>query len=204
MGRPIFTHQGNLKKGKIVERPNRFTLIVEIDSGPERVYLANPGALRTVIEQRREVLCEPTAGENRKTEFNAFAIQADGVYVTVNSAFASTIFSKVLEKGHLSGFARYTVTSSEPPLPDHGRTDFLLKNEEDGTPAYVEVKSCTHVENGIAKFPDRPTERGRRYLKSLTKLARKKWKVTSFLWSRGRTRGSFSPSGKWIQNLPTF
>jgi sugar fermentation stimulation protein A len=45
----------------------------------------------------------------------------------------------------------------------------LKKNQ---TIAYVEIKSCTHVENGVAKFPDRPTERGRRHLKKLIKLAR--------------------------------
>jgi sugar fermentation stimulation protein A len=35
------------------------------------------------------------------------------------------------------------------------------------------LKSCTHVENGVAKFPDRPTERGRRHLAILSRLAEK-------------------------------
>ena len=40
----------------------------------------------------------------------------------------------------------------------------------DGDTAYVEVKSCTHLEDGTAKFPDRQTERDRRHLQSLEKL----------------------------------
>lgn len=170
MKKLLLKYEADLKKGKIVERPNRFTLIVRMDHSRERVYLSNPGALSTVIVPGREVLYEPARGRNRKTDYNAFAIGVDDIYVTVSSIFANEIFSKVLEGGFLSEFENFSIIFREPPLPDQGRTDFLLENEVSGDRAYVEVKSCTHVENAIAKFPDRPTERGRRHLKSLAKL----------------------------------
>lgn len=171
MKRLVFAHSGRLKEGKIVERPNRFTLLAQMNSNLAKVYLANTGALSTVVSQGNEILCEPAEGKNRKTDFDAFAIRADGIYVTVNSNFANTIFHKTLEKSYLSEFEDYHMISREPPLPDHGRADFLL--EKKGEKAYVEVKSCTHVEESVAKFPDRPTERGRRHLRSLKSLAKK-------------------------------
>lgn len=170
MRKQILTVEKDLKKGRIVERLNRFILRVEFDSGFEKIYLANPGALSTVIAPGREVLCEPANGQNRKTKYNAFAIETDDIYVTVKSTFANRIFSRILKKKLLKRFRKYSSISREPPFPTEGRADFLLENENDGSRGYAEIKSCTHVEKGIAKFPDRPTKRGRRHLKTLTKL----------------------------------
>lgn len=127
MKRLVFVHSGRLKEGKIVERPNRFTLLAQMNSNLARVYLANTGALSTVVSQGNEILCEPAEGKNRKTDFDAFAIRAEGVYVTVNSNFANTIFHKTLEKDYLSEFEDYHVISREPPLPDHGEQIFCLR-----------------------------------------------------------------------------
>lgn len=189
----IFTHEGSLEKGKIVERINRFTLTVEFDSGLEKVYLGNPGALSTVIAPESVILCEPVSGENRKTDYNAFAIKVDDFYVTVHSTFANSIFFEVFEKGFLSDFRPYDLVSREPALPDHGRADFLLENEETGGQAYVEIKSCTHVEGGVAKFPDRPTERGKRHLRSLGDLVEKDYESYVFFVVQRPDAEEFQP-----------
>lgn len=175
MGERILTVSNSLEKGEIIERPNRFTLIVKLGGSSEKVYLANPGALSTVIGEGKEVLCQPAHGENRKTNYDAFAIKTDNIYVTVKSIFANRIFSKILEKNLLENFKEYSIISKEPELPDEGRSDFLVKNEKQNVKGFIEVKSCTHVEKGIAKFPDRPTKRGRRHLRSLTKLIGEGW-----------------------------
>ncbi|MCD6248020.1 MAG: DNA/RNA nuclease SfsA [Hadesarchaea archaeon] len=158
-----------LKRGEIVDRPNRFVLRVRVNSSIERVYLPNPGRLSTIMAPGREVLCEPAAGR-RKTDFTAFAIRLDKFYVTVNSSLANTIFSAAIDKGFLGEFRDCAISSREHPVPDYGRIDFVLRDAEN-EPIYVEVKSCTHVEEGTAKFPDRPTERGRRHLRILSRLA---------------------------------
>ena len=53
----------------------------------------------------------------------------------------------------------------------HGnhRFDFLMKDKS-GDPFYLEVKSVTYVENGIAKFPDAVTDRGKRHAQALQAL----------------------------------
>ncbi len=159
-----------LKKGEIIDRPNRFILKVEFEDGKKKVYLANPGALTTVLSPGRIVLCKKVAKEDRKTGYDAFAIKVDDIYVTVKSVFANSVFSKILKKGLIERFEKYSLISQEPTLPDQGRADFLLGEISSGKRGFVEVKSCTHVENGIAKFPDSPTKRGRRHLRSLIGL----------------------------------
>jgi len=55
---------------------------------------------------------------------------------------------------------------------DRRQLDFQLVNEADGRIRYVEVKSCTLVRDGVALFPDAPTERGRRHVEELMRMRR--------------------------------
>lgn len=165
----ILKYPGELRKGTIIDRPNRFTLLVRINSKLEKIYLPNPGKLSTVLSPGREILCEPSSGKGRKTRFSAFAVHVGKFYVTVNSAFANRIFFAALKMGALKEFRGHTIAERELRFA-LGRIDFVLRTPV-GKRVYVEVKSCTHVENGVAKFPDRPTERGRRHLTILSKLA---------------------------------
>jgi sugar fermentation stimulation protein A len=169
--KPLLNHPAEFRRGRIVDRPSRFTLRVEIGSKTYKAYLANPGKLSTVIAPGREVLCEPTDGEKRKNGLRAFAVKVKNFYVTVNSAFANEIFSAALKRKALREFLGHEIAECERRLTN-GRIDFVLR-EPSGRQVYVEIKSCTHVERGVAKFPDRPTERGRRHLMLLINLARK-------------------------------
>jgi len=64
--------------------------------------------------------------------------------------------------------------SSITPEPRIGksRLDFLLE-KKNGKKIWVEVKGCTLAIDGMALFPDAPTERGRRHIEFLIKLKKK-------------------------------
>lgn len=53
----------------------------------------------------------------------------------------------------------------------HGDSRFDLAFEEDGIPAFMEVKGVTLEADGVARFPDAPTERGVKHLRELTRMA---------------------------------
>lgn len=166
---PLLTFEEPLVTGRIVDRPNRFVVRVRFDEAPERVHLADPGALEGVLEPGREILCSPAADPDRTTDYDAVAVRVGDVHVSVRTALANDLFERALGRDALPSFEGYALRAREPPLPDHGRTDFRLETPN-GDDAYVEVKSSTHVEDGVARFPDRQTERGRRHLRSLRAL----------------------------------
>ncbi|MFP4005343.1 MAG: DNA/RNA nuclease SfsA [Candidatus Hadarchaeia archaeon] len=160
-----------LKEGTILDRKNRFIVRGEIDSKKKEIYLPNSGELSTVLSPGRKILSRKVKKASRKTKFTALAIEISDFFVTVDSRLANEIFKEIIKRSLISKFKKTEIAEEEPSFPEHGRADFLLKQKENETDLYVEVKSCTHVENGTAKFPDRPTKRGRRHLKSLMKLA---------------------------------
>ena len=177
MAEPLYTHDGELVTGTVVDRPNRFVLRVRFDDAdgsandadPERVFLGDPGELAGIVEPGAEVLCSPVDDDERSTDYDAVAADVGGTYVSLRAALANDLFARALERD-LVDVPPHSSVVREPDLPDHGRTDVRL-DDEDGRPrAYVEVKSCTYVEDGRARFPDRPTERGRRHLRSLRDL----------------------------------
>lgn len=183
------THEEPLVEGTVVARPNRFVLEVEFGDGPERAFLADPGELAFLSPGSR-VLCSAVDDPDRTTDHDAIAGRAEDCWVSLRAALANSLFAAALDRDALPAFAGYDVLETEPRLPDHGRSDFVLAPpdghgvdgggvdddrgmHDDGdhtTGAYVEVKSCTHAEHGVGKFPDRPTERGRRHLAGLQSL----------------------------------
>lgn len=166
---PLLTVEDDLVRGTVADRPNRFVVRVRFGDAPERVYLGDPGALENILEPGREILCSPVDDPERATAYDAIAVLVDDTYVSVRPALANDLFERVLARDAVPAFDGYSLREREPQLPDHGRTDFLLGGP-DGDTVYVEVKSSTHVEDGVAKFPDRQTERGRRHLESLAAL----------------------------------
>ena len=49
----------------------------------------------------------------------------------------------------------------------HSRVDLMLRDDTLGT-CHVEIKNCTMVRDGIARFPDAVTTRGLKHLHELT------------------------------------
>ncbi|MFD1586504.1 DNA/RNA nuclease SfsA [Halorientalis brevis] len=166
---PLVTYEDALVAGTIVDRPNRFVVRVRFDDEPERAFLGDPGALENILEPGAEVLCTPVDDPERATDHDAIAVRVDDTYVSVRAALANDLFEQLLVRDALPAFEGYSLVKREPQLPDHGRADFRLETPT-GADVYVEVKSSTHVDDGVAKFPDRQTERGRRHLRSLAAL----------------------------------
>jgi len=168
MGSVLHRYDEPLVEGRLVERQNRFVLTVEIDGEHRDVFLDETGRLTTVLVDDATVYCLPADDPDRSTDFTAVAVDNGDVTISVRAAMANDLFVAALNADLLPAFADATVQRQEPALPDHGRTDVLL--EQDEADHYVEVKAVTHVEDGIGKFPDAPSERAVRHLNGLQAL----------------------------------
>lgn len=161
--------EGEFRRGHILDRPNRFVLEVEFEDGTtEPVYISNTGSWN-VTKSGRPIIARAAQSADRKTEYDALFVKADTVWVSIDATFPNRSVRLALEHDALPLFQGYQILEAEPSLPSGGRADFSLQGPE-GQAVMLEVKSCTVVEEGIAKFPDRPTARGRRHLEELMTL----------------------------------
>jgi sugar fermentation stimulation protein A len=102
----------------------------------------------------------------RKTPYDVKLVRYAGVWVSVDARLPNPLFAEAFSAGLLPGFEGYTRLQAEVALED-SRIDFLLTGPAGR--CWVEAKSVTLVEDGIARFPDAPTERGRRHLRAMVR-----------------------------------
>lgn len=154
--------------GILQSRSNRFVVEVELDDGRSiEAYFPNTGG-KNLTTGGESVLVRHVADPDRRTDFDVVFVR-DGVWVSAIATMANRVFETAVSQGLLPWASQHEIRRTEPPLPDGGRADFELRRP-DGTTELLEVKSCTLVEHGIAKFPDAPTERGRRHVRTLQAL----------------------------------
>ena len=163
--------EGPLISGKFVERPNRFITMVEVDGKIVRSHLPDPGRLKELLLSGADLLLRraPKKSE-RKTKYSTVMVRHQGQLISLVSALPNRFVKESLQRGDLPMFKEFQYVRSEISHGNH-RFDFLLKDKNE-KPFYLEVKSVTYVENGLAKFPDAITARGTRHAEALSVLVK--------------------------------
>ena len=150
--------------GRFVDRPNRFVAYVETTEGVQTVHVKNTGRCRELLIPGAAVYLERSANPNRKTAFDLIAVRKGERLINMDSQAPNKVFAE-WAAGHLPEGA---VLRSEYAW-DSSRLDFCIQAED--TLHLVEVKGVTLEENGAARFPDAPTERGVKHLRALQQAA---------------------------------
>ena len=154
----------DLVEGVFIERLNRFAAMVEINGKREMVHVANSGRMRELFVPGYRLLLKPRPGEHRKTKFDLALVDMGFGLASADARLPNALVREALDGGRLPQFADYPHVRPESTFGD-SRLDFLL--EGPAGKCYLETKSVTLVVNGVGLFPDAPTSRGVKHLKSL-------------------------------------
>lgn len=142
-------------------------------------HLPDPGRLEELLVPGARMGLRPEPpSPTRKTRWTAILVEAPrdrpegkpgpdgrGGWVSVDTAMPNRLVRRALTVGSLEELAGWTLVRHEIPWRD-SRLDFLLE-DSGGRRLYVEAKSVTLVEDGVALFPDAVTARGARHLEEL-------------------------------------
>jgi sugar fermentation stimulation protein A len=155
---------GPLRAARFLRRDNRFRVTVQMDGQTVMAHLPNSGRLSELLTPGRELRLASMPYAHRKTLYDLKLVRYAGVWVSVDARLPNPLFAEAFRAGSLPGFEGYKRLQAEVTLGD-SRIDFLLIGLTQH--CWVETKSVTLVEEGIARFPDAPTLRGRRHLATL-------------------------------------
>lgn len=153
-----------LLEARFIERPNRFLSRVELDGKVVDSHVPDPGRLQELLLPGARVLVEPKSGSQRKTKYATVMVYAGDELISINSQLPNRFTRFLLDRQAIPEFAGWRVKKQEYPLGS-SRFDFLLERGREQK--LLEVKSVTLVEDGVARFPDAVTERGRRHVEHL-------------------------------------
>jgi len=182
-------------RGTFISRPNRFLAQVWIDGESHTVHVKNTGRCKELLVPGAEVILEyhPDAKAlGRKTQYSLVAVYKNvdvvtnlagqehvrmaecrssnsapcRILVNMDSQAPNQVAREWLEQGGFEQATGLKVSAVRREVT-YGQSRFDLAFLADGKPSFMEVKGVTLEEDGVARFPDAPTERGVKHLKEL-------------------------------------
>ncbi len=160
-----------LHPGVLRQRYKRFLADVELADGRlVTAHCADPGRLPGLAVPGAAVWLSHHEDPKRKLAWTLELIAQGETLVAVNSQNPNRIAREGFEAGRFDFAAGWTELLREPRIENGTRLDFMLAYA-DRPPLFVEVKGITWKRDGLAVFPDAPTVRGRRHLRTLERLA---------------------------------
>ena len=164
-------------QGNFISRPNRFIAEVEVAGVRTKAHVKNTGRLGELLLPGTRVYLEDFEGNmrGRKMRYSLIGVLKnvrDGVMqLNIDSQAPNKVVKEALAEGKikLPGLSELVLIKPEASYGE-SRLDFYVK-DCDGKEGYIEVKGVTLETDGIASFPDAPTERGIKHLNELKGLA---------------------------------
>ena len=153
-----------LVEAKFIVRLNRFAAMMEVNGQQVMVHLANSGRLGELLVPGYRMLLKPVIGEHRKTQFDLALVDLGSNLCSADARLPNPLLAEALEEGRVAEFRDYLTIRREVTFGE-SRLDLLLEGTQGS--CFIETKSVTLVENGLALFPDAPTTRGVKHLRSL-------------------------------------
>jgi sugar fermentation stimulation protein A len=142
--------------------------MVETSDGVQTCHVKNTGrCAELLVSGARVYLAEASPTAVRKTRFDLVAVEKGDLLINMDSQAPNQAAREFLQGGGLQHlFGTPTLVRAETTWGD-SRFDFYLESAQ--TRAFVEVKGVTLEQNGVALFPDAPTQRGIKHLEGLAR-----------------------------------
>ena len=158
-----------LIEGRFKTRLNRFLAVVEVQGREVGVHVANSGRMREMLVPGYRVLIAPKPGDHRKTRYDLALMDMGDALASADARLPNALVAEAFAQGRLPQFREYTDLQAEVVFGE-SRLDLRLQ----GPPGlcYVETKSVTLVVDGVGLFPDAPTTRGAKHVRSLAQAVR--------------------------------
>lgn len=150
---------------EFIRRPNRFQAYVIINGEETLVHVPNTGRCKEILIPHTKVVLRQEDNPNRKTKYDLIGGYKGNKFINIDSQIPNKVVEEALREGKIKGLEEYNIIQREKTF-GNSRFDFKLQNLK-GEEYYLEVKGVTFEEDGVARFPDAPTERGKKHLLEL-------------------------------------
>lgn len=147
-------------KGKFKSRPNRFIAIVEIDGKNEICHVKNTGRCKELLTENAVVYLSKSDNPNRKTKYDLIAVEKGNLLINMDSQVVNNVCAE-----HIPKMFKDIVFIKPECKYENSRFDFFVETKTEKI--FIECKGVTLEKDGVALFPDAPTERGCKHLKEL-------------------------------------
>ena len=172
-----------------LDRPNRFIAHVQTEAGPMVCHVKNTGRCRELLVPGARVLVQLSHSENRKTPGDLVSVWKGSRLINMDAQAPNRVFGQWLAAGGM-GFVPELIRPE--CVYGESRLDFYF--EHGGLRCFAEIKGVTLEENGVVRFPDAPTERGTKHLRTLAQAAGQGYEAYAVFVIQMRGVSRFEPN----------
>lgn len=189
----IYIKYKNIVKAVFLERPNRFIAKVLVDGKEEFVHVKNTGRCKELLVKGSTVYLSVSDNPKRKTKYDLICVDkitdCGILKINMDSQIPNDVVGEWLKIGNL--FSDKAIIKREV-FYKKSRFDFYIEDGE--RKAFLEVKGVTLEENGVAMFPDAPTERGVKHINELIDAVNEGYEGYIFFVIQMNNVTSFTPN----------
>jgi sugar fermentation stimulation protein A len=191
---PGFLAWPKLERGVLVKRYKRFLADVRLDSGKiVTAHCPNTGSMTGCCKPGQAVYLSRHDNPKRKLNYTWELIEMPTSLVGVNTLVPNRLVFRSTAAGLIDELAGYETVEREVKIGRTSRLDLRLSRGQTDR-CYVEIKNCTLVENGVARFPDAVTARGLRHLDELASLVDSGCRCVMFFFIQRMDARVFEPA----------
>jgi sugar fermentation stimulation protein A len=182
---------GFLEHATFLNRINRFVAEITTTAGTMLCHVPNTGRMQELLFDGARILVRKSLNSKRKTAYDLIAVNTTHGWMAIDSRFPNQLVKYGIINGFFTDFTECLSIREEFQF-GNSRFDLLYHNSTDTW--LIENKCCTLVENGLAQFPDAPTERGKKHMEELTVAISKGYKTAVFFIVQCRYAVAFKPN----------
>lgn len=158
----------NIVEGIFIERVNRFIARVKINNNEVLVHVRNTGRCKELFIYGTRIFLEKSSNPNRKTAYSLVSIYKNDMLINIDSQIPNAVVFEGIMNGKIEELKDIITLKREVT---YGSSRFDLYYETSTHKGFIEVKGVTLEHDGIAMFPDAPTERGRKHVLELVQAS---------------------------------
>ncbi len=181
----------NVRTATFLQRPNRFIARVLIDNREEIVHVKNTGRCREILQNGTEVILEEATNKERKTKYSLIAAFKGDVLINIDSQIPNAVVYEGIEKNLVKELLNVSKLTREVV---YGNSRFDLYFEAGDQKGFIEVKGVTLENDGVAMFPDAPTQRGTKHIYEMIKAVEEGYSGFIFFLIQMKGVQSFTPN----------
>ncbi|GIU21476.1 DNA/RNA nuclease SfsA [Shewanella schlegeliana] len=160
------------ESGVLLQRYKRFLTDITLENGEQvTIHCPNTGSMKNCLFPSEKVWF--SVSDNPKRKYSRtweLAQTPDGHIIGINTGRANALAEEAIASGIITELQGYDSLRREVKYgSENSRIDILLEDANKPN-CYIEVKSCTLLEQGQGYFPDAVTTRGQKHLRELMEM----------------------------------
>ncbi|AZG74595.1 DNA/RNA nuclease SfsA [Shewanella livingstonensis] len=157
------------ESGVLIKRYKRFLADIKLSNGQEiTIHCPNTGSMKNCLFPGEKVWFSTSDNPKRKYAHTWELMQTDQQHlIGINTGRANALAEEAIKQQVIAELQGYDTLKREVKYGnENSRIDILLTSQNRAE-CYIEIKSCTLLEEQIGYFPDSVTTRGQKHLREL-------------------------------------